>query len=454
MIEREYLKRTRKSFELYEIAKKYFAGGVNHNARFYRPYPLFFSKAVGKYVWDEDNNRYVDYWMGHTALILGHSPSFVVRALSNQLRRGTLYGMGSRKSVQLAELISKHVPCAEMMRFCNTGAEATMYATRLARAYTARKWVIKVEGGWHGYNTQLNKAVHHPFSGVEGSGILEEEQAYVDTIRFNDLHNSEKVIMRHRDEAALIILEPVLGAGGCIPAKKEYLKFLREISERYGIVLCFDEIITGFRLSLGGAQEYYCIKPDMATLGKIVGGGLPIGVVAGLKEIVSLADPVTRRENFVSIGGGTFSENPLSMIAGIETISYLERHRDLYERLSMLGEMARKGIDKAFEEYGVNAHTTGACSLFMTHFSEREPENATDSSLSNKEMQRLYGIHQICRSNFLLSAHPSAISVKHDYRDIRKLIDAAGEFALLIKKMGKEVATSSPSKVSGPHQTS
>ena len=351
--------------------------------------------------------------------------------------------MSSRKTIELAELISRYVPCAEMMRFCNTGAESTMYAIRLARAYTGRKWIIKIEGGWHGYNTQLNKAVHHPF-GAESAGILEEEQAYVDTIKFNNIDGSENVIKKRGYETAIIIVEPVLGAGGCIPAKREYLKFLREISERYGIVLCFDEIITGFRLSLGGAQEFYNIKPDMATLGKIVGGGLPIGVVTGKKEIISLADPTERKENFVSIGGGTFSENPLSMTAGIETLRYIAKRKEIYEKLSRLGRLVREGVDRVFRENGVNAHTTGICSLFMTHFSEKEPENASEFYLADRERQRLYGLHQICNSNFLLSSHPSSISVKHNEQDLNRFIQSAEEFALKIKNMGKEVATSLP----------
>jgi glutamate-1-semialdehyde 2,1-aminomutase len=428
----EYKKKTKESFLLYKKARKYFAGGVNHNARYYPPYPIFIARARGKHLWDEDGNRYVDYWMGHTSLILGHSPKFIVKAISEQAANGTLYGMSSRKSLELAELISKNVPCAEMIRFCNTGAEATMYATRLARAYTSRKWVIKIEGGWHGYNTQLNKAVHHPFSGKESAGILDEEQFYVDTIRFNDIESSEKVIKSHKNDTALVIVEPVLGAGGCIPAKKEYLMFLREITERYSIVLCFDEIITGFRLALGGAQEYYSVKPDMATLGKIAGGGLPIGVVSGIKEIISLADPTKKGSKFVSIGGGTFSENPLSMTAGIETLRYLEKNKHLYNYISKLGEMVRNGLDRAFSENGFAAHTTGIGSLFMTHFSEKAPENAYEAYTSDREIQRLYGLHQISNSNFLLSAHPSAISTSHTEEDIKSFIESAREFASIM----------------------
>ena len=309
---------TSKSRRLFERAKKVFAGGVNHNARYYDPYPLFVSKAKAQHIWDEDGNRYTDYWLGHMALILGHSPSVVVDALRAQVSSGTHYGMGSRLSVEFGEEIQKTVPCAERMRLCNTGAEATMYLVRLARGYTGKRTIIKMAGGWHGFNTGLNKGVHTPFDRSESAGILEQEQAYVRNVRFNDLEAAEAEVKRSGGDAAAIFLEPVLGAGGCIPADKEYLKGLRELADRAGVLLAFDEIITGYRLALGGAQEWYGVKPDLATLGKTAGGGMPLGLVCGRKEILALADP-TNRSKFVSIGGGTFSENPMTMTAGLAT---------------------------------------------------------------------------------------------------------------------------------------
>lgn len=434
----EYTKLTKNSLLLYKKAKRLFAGGVNHNARFYRPYPIFIKKARGKFLWDEDNRKYVDYWMGHTSLILGHSPQIVSNELVKQSKRGTLFGMGSKASVELAEMINKFVKCAEMMRFCNTGAEATMYTIRLARAYTKRKWVIKMEGGWHGYNTQLNKGVHFPFDKKESAGIIDEEQVYVETVRFNDIEKTEEKIRKIAKETALIIVEPVLGAGGCIPAKKEYLNFLREISNNFGILLAFDEIITGFRLALGGAQEYYGIEPDLATLGKIVGGGLPIGVVCGKKEILMLADPTDKKENFVGIGGGTFSENPLTMVAGISTLRYLSTHKEIYQKIGELGEELRFGLNKVFNEYNVKSFTTGLGSLFMTHFIDKEPENAFEANLSDKELREFYGLHQICRNNFILSEHPSALSSEHDRNDVKYFISSAEYFAEKIRRYYKK----------------
>jgi glutamate-1-semialdehyde 2,1-aminomutase len=435
----EYRKKTRRSEKLFNRAQKALAGGVSHNTRYYDPYPLFVQRARGKYLWDEDGNRLTDYWMGHTALILGHSPKVVVYALGAQLSNGTIFGMGSSASVELAEGVQRSVPCAEMVRFCNTGAEATMYLVRLARAYTRKRIVVKISGGWHGYNTQLNKEVHVSRGEPESAGILQEEQSKVLSIPFNDFDAAERVLSQNRNEVAVILLEPILGAGGCIPAEKEYLKSLRELSYTHGAILAFDEIITGFRLALGGAQEFYGVKPDLATFGKIIGGGLPIGLVCGQKEIVSLADPRLKdRSRFVSIGGGTFSENPLTMAAGLATLRYLEGNRNLvYRKLSGLGGRVRRELDRAFDEERVAAHTTGEGSLFMTHFTKLVPRNAQDAAMSDAARQHEYGLGLMANNIFLLPGHAGAISTVHTSEDIGVLADTTKRIAKTIASQRK-----------------
>jgi len=424
----EYAARTPLSRRLYGRARKVFAGGVNHNARSYSPYPLFLKRAKGQHVWDEDGNRYVDYWMGHMALILGHSPGVVVEALRQQIGNGTHYGMGSRLSLELGEEIQRSVPCAEMLRFCNTGAEATMYLVRLARAFTRKRTVVKIAGGWHGYNTELNKGVHRPFDRAEGEGILPAEQSHLVTVRFNDLEAAGRAMRKSKNDLAVVFLEPVLGAGGCIPADPEYLRGLRELTERAGALLAFDEIITGYRLALGGAQELYGVKPDLAALGKIVGGGLPIGLVCGLKEVVSMADP-SRKERFVSIGGGTFSENPLSMAAGLATTRFLRRNRgSVYPRLEEAGGRLRSGVDRAFKEQGIRAHTTGMGSLFFTHFGEK-PTSAEQAAAEDRSLAAAYSMRLLSSGVFLLPGHAGAISTAHTKEDIERLIRVSRGFA-------------------------
>ena len=430
---REYERRTRRSKALFGRARKVFAGGINHNARYYEPYPIFVSRAGAQHIWDEDGHRYTDYWMGHMALLLGHSPKVVVDALRAQVPNGTHYGMGSRLSVEFGEEIQQTVPCAEAMRLCNTGAEATMYLVRLARGYTGKRTIIKMAGGWHGFNTELNIGVHRPFDRTESAGILEEEQAHVRNVRFNDLEAAEAEVKSSEGDVAAIFLEPVLGAGGCIPADRQYLKGLRELADRAGALLAFDEIITGFRLALGGAQEWYGVRPDLAALGKTAGGGMPLGLVCGRREILARADP-TNREKFVSIGGGTFSENPMTMVAGLATIRHLRKNaRNIYPRLDEMGIDLRQYLDEAFHEQGVETHTTGVGSLFLTHFG-REPRSAEEAGGEDRKTKIGYGLHLMSRGIFVLPGHPCGLSTCHTSNDVSELVAQSGLFGESMRK--------------------
>jgi glutamate-1-semialdehyde 2,1-aminomutase len=430
-----YEKRTSSSRTLFEQARGVFAGGVNHNGRFYEPYPIFARRAKGQYIWDEDGNRYADYWMGHLALILGHSPGVVTEALESQIRNGTHFGMASALSIDLGEEVQRAVPCAEMMRFCNSGAEATMYLVRLARAYSRKRVVVKMAGGWHGYNTELNKGVHRPFDKTESAGILKEEQAHVRTARFNDLEAAERSVKEAAGDVAAIFLEPMLGAGGCIPADKDYLKGLRELADKNGTLLAFDEIITGFRVALGGAQELYGVRPDMASLGKVMGGGLPIGMVCGLTEIMSLASP-KRKDRFVSIGGGTFSENPLSMAAGLATVRHLRKNAStLYPRLNKMGLSLRRGVDRAMSEK-FEVHTTGIGSMFLTHFGGK-PTNAEESANGDSRAASAYAMHLLTSGTYMLPGHLGAVSAAHRDKDVGDIIRQSGEFTSLYRRHRK-----------------
>ena len=426
-----YEARTRNSKKLFKRAKKVFAGGVNHNARFYDPYPIFVSKAKAQHIWDEDGNRYTDYWLGHMAHLLGHSPKMVVDALREQVSRGTHYGMGSALSVEFGEEIQKTVPCAEAMRLCNTGAEATMYLVRLARAFTGKRTIIKMAGGWHGFNTELNKGVHRPFDRAESAGILEEEQAHVRSVRFNDLEAAEAEVKGSRGDTAAIFLEPVLGAGGCIPAERDYLRGLRELANRSGALFAFDEIITGYRLALGGAQEWYGVEPDLATLGKTAGGGMPLGLVCGRREILALADP-SNKTRFVSIGGGTFSENPMTMVAGLTTVRYLRNHAyQIYPELKKKGDALRKRIDEEFGERRLETHTTGLGSLFLTHFGP-EPRNAERAAGEDRRTKVEYAHYLMQHGIFVLPGHPCGLSTCHTEKDLDHLVRASSDFAMYL----------------------
>lgn len=426
-----YKKKTHNSRKFYNDSVKIFPGGISHNIRFFRPYPFFVNKATDKHLIDVDGNRYVDYWMGHWALILGHSPNVVVKKLDRQIRRGTLYGTANDISVKLGETIKKSIPISELLRFCTTGSEATMYAIRIARAVTKKRIICKTIGGWHGFNTDLMQSVNYPFELDEGVGMTGSEGDFVESIPFNDLDRSIRLLQSVKDDLACIIIEPLLGGGGCIPADINFLKGLEEYCKRNDILYILDEIVTGFRLNFGSVSSLYHLNPDMITLGKIVGGGLPIGVVCGKKEIMKVANPVENRnkEQLCYIGGGTFSSNPLTMTAGYATIDYISKNRQaVYNKINKLGDMARNGLKKLFSDYGLKTEVTGLGSLFLTHFLSNkvnEITNANDVALSDNDTLTKYHFSLMAKYGIFFLPHKmGAISLVHDVKDIQSLINA------------------------------
>lgn len=431
---RRYERKTARSRRLFSRSAKVFPGGISHNIRYFEPYPFFVNGARGKQLRDVDGNTYTDYWMGHWALILGHSPAPVASAVARQVRNGTLYGVVNDVSVELAETIQKLMPRAEMMRFSSTGSEATMYAVRLARAKTGRRVIAKAIGGWHGFNTTLMQTVNYPFEVEEGPGLVQDEGQYVESLPFNDLDASLKVLETIKDDLACIIIEPVLGGAGCITPAEGYLQGLQEFAKKNGALFILDEIVTGFRLSLRGAAHTYGLEPDLFTLGKICGGGMPIGVVCGDKEVMSLADPVSNpdKQARCAIGGGTFSANPVTMAAGLATLEYLKKNeRQVYGKIGRLGAMARNGLSKIFADAGIPCAVTGTESLFMTHFAPKDRSNAvavtnaTDVATSDKA--RLFRYHMALMAEhgiFFLPLKMGAISAAHSEGDVRRLLAA------------------------------
>ena len=426
-----YKKKTHKSRKFYNDSLKIFPGGISHNIRFFRPYPFFVNKATNKHLIDVDGNRYVDYWMGHWALILGHSPNVVVKKLDRQIRQGTLYGTANDISIKLGETIKKSIPISELLRFCTTGSEATMYAIRIARAVTKKRIICKTIGGWHGFNTDLMQSVNYPFEIDEGVGMTGREGDFVESIPFNDLDRSIRLLESVKDDLACIIIEPLLGGGGCIPADINFLKGLEEYCKRNDILFILDEIVTGFRLNFGSVSSLYHLNPDIITLGKIVGGGLPIGVVCGKKEIMKVANPVENRnkEQLCYIGGGTFSSNPLTMTAGYATLDYISKNRQtVYNKIDKLGDIARNDLKKLFSDYGLKTEVTGLGSLFLTHFLSNkvnEITNANDVALSDNDTLTKYHFSLMAKYGIFFLPHKmGAISIVHDVKDIQNLINA------------------------------
>jgi glutamate-1-semialdehyde 2,1-aminomutase len=425
-----YRRRTIKSGRLYSRSAKVFPGGISHNIRYFEPYPFFVNSAKGRQLRDVDGNKYTDYWMGHWALILGHSPKPVADALAQQVRNGTLYGTVNDVSIELGETIQKLMPRAEMMRFSSTGSEATMYAVRLARAKTGRRVIAKAIGGWHGFNTTLMQTVNYPFEAEEGPGLVQDEGQYVESIPFNNLDASLKVLETIKDDLACVIIEPVLGGAGCITPVDGYLQGLQEFAKKNGSLFILDEIVTGFRLSLNGAASIYKLEPDLFTLGKIAGGGMPIGIVCGDKEIMSLADPVARKDKEArcAIGGGTFSANPVTMTAGLATLNFLKKNKGVYTKIDRLGNMARKGLTKIFAEAEIPCQVTGTGSIFLTHFRKDVVMNASDVATSDKALLAKYHFALVADYGiFFLPTKMGALSYAHDEGDVKKLLAATEE---------------------------
>ena len=391
---KQYLNRTPISRGLFDRAQKAMPGGVSHRIRYYPPYPIFIKRADGSKLWDVDGHEYVDLWMGHYALILGHKPLIVKRGLEEVADVGPHWGIVHEYQVQFAELIQRTVPCAEKIVFGVSGTEATMHAVRLARGFTRRRVILKVAGGWHGANNELIWAIRKPFDKPESAGMIPEVAKYTQSIIFNDPGSTLRVIHAVKEDLAGIIVEPVVGSGGMIPADKEYLEMLRHETNKLGALLIFDEIITGYRLSLGGAQEVYGITPDLVTLGKVCGGGTNLGVIAGRGDILSLCDPTIKREKgeSVLVGGGTFSCSPLSMIVGYRVVEYLKNQaKEVYPRIDQLGEKLREGMANAFKGNGITGKTTGIGSLCGAYF----PYQAETIVRNPTEMQYLTDLEKL-----------------------------------------------------------
>lgn len=376
---KEYSSRTVTSRALLDRARRVLPGGATYHTRMFSLYPIYVKRAKGTRIWDVDDNEYIDLWMGHGTHIIGHLPEVIVEAVKEAHRIGTHLGFENTYAVEFGELLTKVVPGLEMVRFTNSGTESNMYALRLARAYTKRNYVVKIEGGWHGGYDGLHTAVSPPFVGPESAGLPEDFIKYTVAVPYNDLEAAERAHKRY--EPAAMIVEPVIGAGGCIEPSKEYLKGLREIADRYGSLLIFDEVITGFRLAPGGGQEYFGVRADIITMGKIMGGGYAgAGAFGGRAEIMELLDhlkyPNPRERSF---HGGTFTGNVISMIAGKTMVEYLSKRRDLYESANDLWNRVIERADRICESYDRLCWSTGVATLVGIHFTKYRPRNVREA---------------------------------------------------------------------------
>jgi glutamate-1-semialdehyde 2,1-aminomutase len=349
----KYAAKTPGSARLYARAVEVLPGGVTHDTRYLQPHPLYIQRAAGARKWDVDGNEYVDYIGGHGALLLGHNDPFVVQAVREQLAKGTHYGAAHELEVEWAEQIKKMVPCAEKVRFTGSGTESTLLAIRLARALTGKDKIVRFAGHFHGWHDQVAFAVTSHFDGSEPPGILRDVAHAAITCPPNDLDAIARVL-EERDDVAAVIIEPTGATFGLVPLVDGFLARLRELTKRKNVVLIFDEVITGFRVSPGGAQEYYKVTPDLATFAKIIAGGFPGGAVAGRKDVM---DVMTLRDDrdwnlrHRVPHQGTFNANPVTAAAGLATLK-LVAESDAIERANRMAALLRDRLNEVLREAG------------------------------------------------------------------------------------------------------
>ena len=371
-----YIEMTPNSREAWEEAKRYLPGGDSRNSIFWHPYPIFVDQANGAHVVDADGTDRLDFIGTMTTLILGHAPEPVVEAVHAQLDQGVVYNAPNRHQVRLARLLCERIPCFDLVRFTNSGTEATLNTIRAARAFTGRSQIAKAEGGYHGSHDVVSVSVRvdpgkagerrhpDPLPATEGlaDGVLDS----VVVIPFNETGPAREILEQHKDELAAVIVEPMLGSVGMLPATHEFLSMLRDFATENGVVLIFDEVIS-FRVAPGGSQEYYGITPDMTSLGKIVGGGFAVGAFGGREDIMQLYDPTTGPR---VAHAGTFNANPATMLAGAVTLEQLTP--DVYRRLAEVTEYLRHGLREVGRELEVPVQVTGLGSLFGIHFQDED----------------------------------------------------------------------------------
>jgi glutamate-1-semialdehyde 2,1-aminomutase len=412
-------------------AERFLPGGVDSPVRAFRAVggdAPFVVRAEGAYLWDADGNRYVDYFGSWGPMLLGHAFPQVVEAIQRAAARSTSFGASTAAEGDLAELVIEAFPSAGKLRFVNSGTEATMSAVRLARAYTGRKYIIKFEGCYHGHADNLLVKAGSGIAtfGIPGSaGVPEEAAHFTLALPFNNVSAVEAAFDKLPGEIACIIVEPIVGNAGCIPPSPGYLQALRSVTEKNGTLLILDEVMTGFRVAFGGAQELYDVSPDLTTLGKILGGGLPCGAIGGRTEIMDQLAPLGPVYQ-----AGTLSGNPLAMAAGIAMLGYLREHQtDVYAQLEKLSSSVAEGVASAAKRAGIPVTMNRVGAMFTWFFTDQP---VTDFSGAAKgDATRFAAFHRamLDRGVWLPPSQFEAafLSTAHTERDIRDTIAAAGE---------------------------
>jgi glutamate-1-semialdehyde 2,1-aminomutase len=419
-----------KSRGLQKRAEAVIPGGVNSPVRAFRSVggePLFVSRGDGSRVWDADGNSYIDYVGSWGPLILGHAPPEVIEAIVCAARNGTSFGASTELEVKLAETVLEAYPAMEKVRFVSSGTEATMSAIRLARAYTGRKFIVKFEGCYHGHSDALLVKAGSGVAtlGIPGSaGVPEEFVQFTLALPFNDRNAVDQAFRKYKNDIACVIVEPVAGNMGCVPPEKDFLDALRYLTSREGALLIFDEVMTGFRVAYGGAQELLGTRPDLTTLGKVIGGGLPVGAYGGPAEIMDMIAPLGPVYQ-----AGTLSGNPLAMSAGLASLRYLRDNREVYGRMERLSATLVTMVCEAAKDAGVAVVANRVGSMFTWFFTAEAVKDWASAAKSDTEAFGRFHRAMLHAGVWLPPSQFEAafLSAAHTDEDVRETVAAARE---------------------------
>jgi len=440
----DFLKKTPLSKAFMEEAKQVMPGGVTANIKSFAPYPIVMKGGKGAYLTDIDGNRYIDYLLSYGALMLGHGHPAILQAVRQQLEKdGTsLFGTPHRLEVEMARKIQQYYPSMEMIRYTNSGTEATLLAIRLAYAYTGKYKIAKFEGHYHGGYNQVLFSVNPPLEEAgspsepnavaESRGVEPYQAEQTIVLPFNHLDACAEILRKRQHEIAAVMLEP--SQAGYIPAQPEFLQGLRKVTEELGILLVFDEVKTGFRIGIGGAQSHYGVQPDLTALGKVIGGGFPVGIVGGKKEIMMVSSPLLSSDVFdnstsqksrakdVLFHSGTYNGHPTILSAGLAVIQVLEQEMD---RVMANTEQLKEGIRTLFARRGIAVQTVGLGTIFNVVITELEQvRNYRDLQQSNFELRRKIDFHLLAEGIYNKPLNRYSLSVAHGEKEISQTLEA------------------------------
>jgi len=435
---KNYKSRTKNSFNKHKIATEVMPGGNTRTTQWMDPYPFFVDKAKGMYIYDIDENKYLDFMLNATTLILGHANPKIINALSNQINDGTVYSVPTDGQTKLADILVDRIPSMEKVRFTNSGTEATMMAIMAARSFTKKTKIAKFEGGYHGTHDHVSVSVYPkkgdlnpethpgiPEYSFQPPSILDD----VIVLPYNDKEKCESLLKKYKNDLSCIIMEPIVSNFGYLPLDLDFLKFIRNITEELNIVLIFDEI-QSFRVSKGGAQESFGITPDMTTLGKIIGGGLPVGAFGGKESIMELFDPSSKKYDIAH--AGTFNGNPMTMEAGIAVMNALDQPD--FDHMNDLGEKLRQRLRSVFDEINLPVQITGFGSLFGINFNDNEIVDYRTFIENNSDMTKILFTYLRNNEVLLQLKNAGALNVLMTEKEIDFFVDTTRDIATQIKE--------------------